>query len=57
MKILLILQSLVKCFVMIEFTSSLRSKKFKLYEVVKISSDSGLNIYILYISVMSLSHL
>ena len=33
----------------------IRSKKFILYEVVKIWSDIGLNIYILYIIVMYLS--
>ena len=42
---------------MIDFTSSLRSKKFILYEVVEIWSGIGLKIYILYISIMSLRRL
>ena len=42
---------------MIDFASSLRSKKLILYEVVKIWSGLVLNIYIYYISVMSLSRL
>jgi hypothetical protein len=51
-----ILQSFCKCFAMIDFTSSLRTKKFILYDVVN-TKWFGPNIYILYISVISLSHL
>jgi hypothetical protein len=42
---------------MINFTSSCRAKKFILYDVLKYSSDVLYNIYIIYISVKSLSHL
>jgi hypothetical protein len=50
------IQYIIDIFVMIDFISSLRSKKFILHNVVKIWSGCGLdNIYISYISVMSLS--
>ena len=50
-------KSEAKCVAIINFTSSCRAKKFKLYDVLKYSSDVLNNIYITYISVNSLSHL